>query len=109
MVMDSAVAPEVPPASSTSFSGRRLADLLLRSRVGHPMRATLLVRLAVGGVFLSSGMVKFLFDNQGPGRFAKLGLPDPSALAAFVGAVEITCGALIVAGLFVRLAALPLV
>jgi hypothetical protein len=30
-------------------------------------------------VFVSSGLVKFLFDNQGPGRFAKIGLPVASA------------------------------
>ncbi len=107
--MQSAASPEARTASSTSGAGLRLADFLLRSRIGHRTRATLLVRLAVGGVFLSSGLVKLLFDNQGPGRFAKIGLPDPSALATFVGAVEIACGALILAGLYVRLAALPLV
>jgi uncharacterized membrane protein YphA (DoxX/SURF4 family) len=83
--------------------------LLLRPSVGSPSRATLLVRLAVGGVFVSSGLVKFLFENQGPGRFAKIGLPAASDLAYFVGAVEIICGTLILLGLFIRLAALPLV
>ena len=88
---------------------RALATFLVRPSIGQPTRATLLVRLAIGAVFLTSGLVKFLFDNQGPGRFTKIGLPDPATLATFVGAVEIVCGALLVVGLFVRLAALPLI
>jgi len=68
---------------------RRLAELLLRPNIGQPTRSTLLVRAAVGSVFISSGFVKFLFDNQGQGRFAKIGLPDAPALASFVGATEI--------------------
>ncbi len=88
---------------------RRVAEVLFRPNIGHPTRATLLVRLAVGSVFVSSGLVKFLFDNQGPGRFAKIGLPAAPALASFVGATEIVCGTLLLLGLFVRLAALPLV
>jgi uncharacterized membrane protein YphA (DoxX/SURF4 family) len=86
---------------------RRLTELLVRPNIGHPTRATLLVRMAVGYVFISSGLLKFLFDHQGPGRFAKIGLPP--ALASFVGATEIVCGTLLLVGLFVRLAALPLV
>ena len=75
----------------------------------NPLQATLLVRLATGGVFVTSGIVKFLFENQGPGRFAKIGLPHPHELAAFVGGVEIVCGLLVTVGLIVRLAAAPLV
>jgi uncharacterized membrane protein YphA (DoxX/SURF4 family) len=67
------------------------------------------VRLAVGSVFLSSGLVKLLFDNQGGGRFARIGLPHPSELAAFVGATEIVCGTMVLVGLLVRLASIPLV
>ncbi len=52
---------------------------------------------------------KFLFDNQGPGRFAKLGFPAAPELATFVGGVEIVCGALLVVGLLTRLAAVPLI
>lgn len=88
---------------------RRLAELLFRPNIGHPTRATLLVRVAAGYVFISSGLLKFLFDNQGPGRFAKIGFPAAPALASFVGAVEVVCGSLLLAGLLVRLAAIPLV
>lgn len=72
-------------------------------------RAVLLIRLLVGAVFVSEGIQKFLFPDQlGVGRFVKIGLPRPEILAPFVGAVEITCGALVLIGLATRLAAVPL-
>jgi putative oxidoreductase len=72
-------------------------------------RATLLVRLIVGAVFLSEGIQKFLFRDQlGPGRFAKIGLPAPDVLTPFIGTLEITCGPLVLVGLATRFAALPL-
>ncbi|MBZ5638940.1 MAG: DoxX family protein [Acidobacteriia bacterium] len=72
--------------------------------------AALFVRLAVGGIFLLEGIKKFLFTAQwGAGRFEHIGIPAPQAMAPFVGVVEIGCGALILLGLFTRLAAIPLV
>lgn len=69
---------------------------------------TILVRLMVGAVFFSEGIQKFLFaDVRGAGRFAKIGLPEPEFLGGFVGFFEILCGALILIGLFTRLAAIP--
>jgi uncharacterized membrane protein YphA (DoxX/SURF4 family) len=71
--------------------------------------ATILIRLLVGGVFLSEGIQKFLFpDALGPGRFAKIGVPIPQFSAPFVGIVEIACGALLLAGFLTRLACIPL-
>lgn len=71
--------------------------------------ATVLIRLMVGGVFLSEGIQKFLFPAlRGAGRFAKIGLPAPEFLGTFVGTFEICCGVLVLLGLFVRLAAIPL-
>ncbi|MGE4091081.1 MAG: DoxX family protein [Candidatus Binatia bacterium] len=71
---------------------------------------TLLVRLLVGGIFLSEGIQKFLFpDELGGGRFLKIGIPAPHLMAPFVGVVEISCGALLLLGLLTRLAALPLI
>jgi putative oxidoreductase len=73
-------------------------------------RETLLIRLLVGWVFVSEGLQKFIYpDALGAGRFAKIGIPAPQLLAPFVGAVEIACGALIVAGLLTRLAAIVLI
>jgi putative oxidoreductase len=68
-----------------------------------------IIRLMVGGVFLSEGLQKFLYPAEvGAGRFARIGLPAPELLGPFVGAVEIVCGALVLAGLLTRLAVLPL-
>jgi putative oxidoreductase len=45
--------------------------------------ATILIRLIVGGVFLSEGIQKFLFpDVLGVGRFVKIGIPFPEIMAA---------------------------
>ncbi len=74
-----------------------------------PSRATIALRGAVGSVFIVSGLLKLLYDNQGPGRFAKIGLPDPAQLAYFVAFVEITAGTMLLLGLLTRLAAIPLV
>jgi putative oxidoreductase len=73
-------------------------------------RTTILIRLMVGVVFLSEGIQKFLFaDELGAGRFAKIGIPNPDFFGPFVGSFEIVCGALILLGLFTRLAAIPLI
>lgn len=70
---------------------------------------TWLIRLMVGAVFLSEGVQKFLFAVElGAGRFAKIGIPKPEFFGPFVGVFEIICGALLLAGLFTRLAAIPL-
>jgi uncharacterized membrane protein YphA (DoxX/SURF4 family) len=71
--------------------------------------ATLLLRLMAGGVFLSEGLLKFVYTNQGVGRFTKLGFPWPAATASFVGTLEIVGGLLLLAGLFTRLISIPFV
>jgi putative oxidoreductase len=72
--------------------------------------ATFLIRLAVGSVFLSEGIQKFLFPDQlGVGRFVKIGIPAPEIMAPFVGCVEIVFGSLLLLGLFTRLASIPLI
>jgi len=69
----------------------------------------LLVRFIVGCVFLSEGIQKFLFqDALGIGRFARIGLPFPHFLGYFVPTFEVGCGVLVLAGLFTRLASIPL-
>jgi putative oxidoreductase len=84
-----------------------LTAKLMRSRAPA---ATLLIRVAVGCVFLSEGIQKFLFADQlGVGRFVKIGIPSPEVLAPFVGWFEIGCGFLILVGLLTRLAAIPLI
>ena len=72
--------------------------------------ATILIRVAVGAVFVSEGIQKFLFPaDVGAGRFASIGLPLPELMGPFVGAVEVLCGALLLVGLATRLAAVPLI
>lgn len=71
---------------------------------------TVLIRVAVGGVCLSEGIQKFLFSAQlGAGRFSKIGIPAPEVMAAVVGCLEVVCGALVIAGLLTRAAAVPLI
>lgn len=75
----------------------------------HAPPATLLVRLMVGGVFLSEGLQKFLFAAElGAGRFARIGIPAPDVMGPFVGGLEIVAGSLILLGLLTRPAALLL-
>jgi uncharacterized membrane protein YphA (DoxX/SURF4 family) len=84
-----------------------MANLLLRTNAPG---ATILIRLLVGAVFLSEGIQKFLFPAAlGVGRFIKIGIPAPQFFAPFVGVVEIVCGALLIVGLFTRLATIPLI
>jgi putative oxidoreductase len=72
--------------------------------------STVLIRLIVGGTFLSEGVQKFLFaDSLGVGRFVKIGIPHPEVMAPFVGVFEIVCGALLVLGLLTRLAAIAMI
>ncbi len=72
--------------------------------------AVLIIRLMVGAVFLSEGIQKFLYPGDvGAGRFAKIGLPSPEALAPFVASFEIGCGALVILGLLTRVAVVPLI
>lgn len=72
--------------------------------------AALLIRLMVGGVFLSEGIQKFIYpDALGVGRFLKIGIPYPEITAPFVGLVEVGGGILMLAGLLTRLAALALI
>jgi uncharacterized membrane protein YphA (DoxX/SURF4 family) len=71
--------------------------------------ATLLLRLVAGGIFLSEGLLKFVYANQGVGRFTKLGLPMPDLTATFVGGLEIVGGVLLILGLFTRFIAIPFI
>jgi len=71
--------------------------------------STLLLRLMAGGVFLWEGILKFVYVNQGVGRFTKLGMPFPHFTANFVGCLEIVGGLLLLSGLMTRLIAIPFI
>jgi putative oxidoreductase len=69
----------------------------------------IVIRLLVGGVFLSAGIQKLIFpDLLGAGRFATLGFPVPRLVATTIGVVEIIAGGAVLLGLATRLAAILL-
>jgi putative oxidoreductase len=69
-------------------------------------RWNLLLRLMAGTVFFWEGLLKFVYPNQGVGRFTKLGFPLPELTAHTIAVFEITGGMLLLAGLFTRAVAL---
>lgn len=73
-------------------------------------RAIVLLRLAIGFVFVTEGIQKFLYPELlGAGRFTKIGIPYPDIIGPFVGGAEILFGALVAIGLVTRFAAFALV
>ena len=59
--------------------------------------ATVLVRILIGGVFVSEGIQKFLYPAElAAGRFAKIGIPTPEIMGPFVGGCEVVCGTLVI-------------
>lgn len=61
-----------------------------------------IIRLMAGAVFFFEGILKFVYANQGVGRFTKLGFPFPEDTAHFIAAGEIIGGVLLLFGLFTR-------
>jgi putative oxidoreductase len=87
---------------------QRIWQWLANPRVDGPA-AILVLRLMTGAVFFWEGMLKFVYPNQGVGRFTKIGIPFPVFSAHFVGGFEIIGGALLLAGLFTRFVSVPFV
>ncbi len=87
---------------------KTLSDWLLAPPLSAP-RSTVLIRCMAGTVFLWEGILKFVYLNQGVGRFTKLGLPAPELTAHFVASLEIVGGLLLIAGLLTRVIAIPFV
>jgi putative oxidoreductase len=65
----------------------------------------LIIRLMAGSVFFGEGILKFVYVNQGVGRFTKLGFPFPGFTAHFIAVGEIIGGLLLIFGLFTRITA----
>ena len=65
----------------------------------------LIIRLMAGSVFFWEGILKFVYVNQGVGRFTKLGFIFPETTAHLVATGEIIGGLLLVLGLFTRITA----
>jgi putative oxidoreductase len=70
---------------------------------------TIIIRLVVGLIFLSEGVLKYIHPEwAGTARFEKIGFADPAFWSYFVGAFEIVCGTFILLGFLVRIASVPL-
>lgn len=65
----------------------------------------LIIRLMAGSVFFWEGILKFVYINQGVGRFTKLGFPFPGTTAHIIATGEIIGGLLLIFGLFTRITA----
>ncbi len=86
---------------------RRVAAFFLE-RSGIEARSVVFIRLAVGLIFLTQGILKFTDPKMGVIRFSRMGFAFPDFTAHFVGTFEVICGALVLVGLLTRLAAVPL-
>src|SRR5690349_5178523 len=81
---------------------------LLYAPVDGP-RATIILRVMAGTVFFWEGVMKFVFANQGVGRFTKLGFPAPHFTATADGWFEIIGGLLLITGFLTRVIAIPFI
>ncbi|HEX3252181.1 MAG TPA: DoxX family protein [Pyrinomonadaceae bacterium] len=86
----------------------KITHWLLNPPVDGP-RAIVMLRLMAGAVFFWEGVMKFVFPNQGVGRFMKLGFPAPHFTATADGWFEIVGGLLLLTGLLTRVIAIPFV
>lgn len=87
---------------------KQLIAWLLNPPTSGP-RSTLILRLMAGGVFFWEGLLKFVYTNQGVGRFTKLGIPFPHETATLIACLEIGGGLLLISGLATRLIAVPFI
>jgi putative oxidoreductase len=87
---------------------KNLIDWLLNPPTDGP-GSIVLLRLMAGGVFFWEGVLKFVYTNQGVGRFTKLGFPAPHFTATADGWFEIIGGILLLSGFLTRLIAFPFI
>jgi putative oxidoreductase len=67
-----------------------------------------LLRVAIGAVFIATGIQKLSDRATATANFDHWGLPSPSTFSAVIAVVEIVCGLLVLLGLATRLGALIL-
>lgn len=70
--------------------------------------SVILIRFAVGLIFFTQGILKYIDPHMGVLRFTKIGFPYPDFTAHFVGTIEIVCSLLLLIGWRTRAASLPL-
>lgn len=71
-------------------------------------RGTIFIRIAVGLIFSTQGILKYTDARMGVERFTRIGFPHPSFTVHFVGVFEIMWGFLMLFGVAFRIAAVPL-
>lgn len=76
--------------------------------ISKRLRGTIFIRIAVGLIFFTQGILKYTDPRMGVDRFTRIGFPHPSFTAHFVGAFEIVCGLLVLFGFLTRIATVPL-
>src|ERR1019366_2758796 len=91
---------------SITGSAKAVRWLLLRPTQGPA--TILLIRLAVGLIFSTQGILKYIDPAMGVVRFTRIGFAHPYFTAHFVGTFEIVCGFLVLLGLWSGAAAVPL-
>lgn len=72
------------------------------------MRIENWIRYAVGYVFITSGVMKLIMGDA-LAMFKTLGMPFPEITVFILSILEISCGAFIIARLYVKHAVLPLI
>lgn len=86
-----------------------LRSIILKITGALAFLPPLLARVTVGWVFVESGWGKLHNLPKVIDCFRSLGIPRPELQAPFAARVELVCGALVLAGLLTRIAAVPLV
>lgn len=72
------------------------------------MDNVIFIRSAVGLIFFTQGILKYIDPHMGVLRFTKIGFPFHDFTAHFVGTFEIICGLLVLISVFTQLASIPL-
>jgi uncharacterized membrane protein YphA (DoxX/SURF4 family) len=72
---------------------KKISNWFLNSPVTG-QSSILILRIMAGGVFFWEGILKFVYVNQGVGRFTKLGFPFPGTTAHIIAVGEIIFGLL---------------
>ena len=87
----------------------RLRRLVHSVSTGLQWLPPTVARLTIGWIFLQSGWGKLNDLPKVIAFFTDLGIPAPQLQAPLAATAEFVCGALILVGLFTRVASLPLI